>query len=805
MSELNCPVITGIFLRLCLAGTVALPALAGAVDHSETVLAFKDQTGRIIRYKALPDPNWLVLRNQQVDLREHAIKPSDVSADHPVPLIVSLAGPISSLQQAQLVATGAQVIGPLPPAGFLVRANADAAARLADLENVAVIARFDDAWKLSNRLPPGPVPGALEIVLFAGVDPEPVMKQIAQWGEVKWLARALDRAVIGVIMSADAWALVAALPEVEMVDAAGVGSMMNNEVRVVMQTEKAHHSANQAFYNPIYSIGVWGEGQTVTLADSGLEDHQVFARPNQIAGNYPAANSCVEGTGDSWNHGTGVAATLLGDHIGQSGFFDTANDYDGLALRADLVMQDIVHQNPLKGFCPPVDYAGDLFAPAWQAGSMVHSNSWGHWAIINNPTGTYSWRSQMIDQYMNDPQRREHVIVYAAGNAGATYMHPNLPNGTYMPFSLSDEAHSKNATVVGGSGNGSARDLMYPYSSRGPTDDCLNDPCPGIQRVKPDLVAPAHYYVDTADTGCPSCYSIFPGTSVAAPAVAAAAALVRDYFAQGIYPVIPQDPPLGGAPSSALIKAILVNATVPIYDPTGYEGNAAQNLPADAYPNYDQGYGRPALDNVLEPAGYRKLKVYENATTTSDTGSVWRRTLKYREKWGASCNTLRVTLAWNDPPATLVAGTKLVNDLDLEVQFLSQTYKGNHLLTGNTAFDTVNNVEDVFIPLGKQHRNTLLQPTVRVYGSSVPSGPQPFAVVATYGACADDLSCLPNNTAGGCYRGPGDVVPGSQWNPGPGCADQDYSSGEFDGQEDPYPHCKAKSGPRPMIIPPQQL
>lgn len=92
----------------------------------------------------------------------------------------------------------------------------------------------------------------------------------------------------------------------------------------------------------------------------------------------------------------------------------------------------------------------------------------------------------------------------------------------------------------------------------------------------------------------------------------------------------------------------------------------------------------------------------------------------------------------------------------------------------------------------------LHQPLVRVYGTNVPAGPQPFAVVVTYGACPDNLPCPPPPVAGGCYRGPGDVVPGSTWVPPvPGCDDQTYSTGEFDGSETPYPLCEP---PTPGVI-----
>jgi hypothetical protein len=770
---------------VALSTRAAVRVLPGAIEVDAAVASRLAE--RALRVVELPDPFRVRLRDGEVDLRRRAVDPATLPAQ-PVPLIVAFHGVLDARRVAALEATGATLAGYLPPSAFLVRAGAAGAAAIASLDGVAAIAELEAEWKISRRIPPGPAPAEVEIVVFPGADADVVVATAAAGlGSAVASFTVADRTIVKATLDIAGIEAVAALPEVEMLDAVGVGGFFNNEIRVLMQTEKAHFQANQAFYNPIYGIGVWGDNQIVTIADTGiLAGHEVFAAPSKLLANYAVPGTCAT-TGDAFDHGTGVAATLLGDKIGGSGLHGTANDLDGLSLRSDLIVQDI--EDGMATFCPPNDYLLDLFYPAWSVGSMVHSNSWGHWAIQPNPQGTYSWRSQAIDWYLHHPVVREQSVVFAAGNAGATWD----ALATYTPYSLSDEAHAKNAVVVGGTLNGPARGIMYRWSSRGPTDDCLGTPCPGIPRVKPDVLAPASLVVDTATAAGPTVYTgAYSGTSYSAPAVAGAAALVRDYFAQGIYPVNASDPPLGGPPSSALVKAMLVNATVPIYDPTGYLGNPlVPTVPNDAYPNYDQGYGRPALDNVLDPAGYRKLKAFEDATTSVVTGDTWSRVVSFKQKWGASCNNLRVTLVWNDKEASLAAGPKLVNDLDLEMTFQGRVYRGNHRLTGGAVFDGVNNVEDVFLPMPPQPLGLLHQPVVRVYGASVPAGPQPFAVVATYGACFDNIPCPPPPVAGGCYRGPGDTVPGSSWTPPvPGCDDQTYSTGEFDGSESPFPFCK---------------
>ncbi len=84
---------------------------------------------------------------------------------------------------------------------------------------------------------------------------------------------------------------------------------------------------------------------------------------------------------------------------------------------------------------------------------------------------------------------------------------------------------------------------------------------------------------------------------------------------------------------------------------------------------------------------------------------------------------LRVTLAWTDYPGSLTAAKTLVNDLDLEVIAPDGThYRGN----GGAQPDRFNPVEDITIarPLAGLYQ-------IVVRGHNVPSGPQPFAVVAS--------------------------------------------------------------------------
>ena len=789
-----------------------------AQGHALVVRAEAEELARLaglgLRVDVLPDPYRLRLRGGEVDLRDHPLSTLP-GGEGGAPLLVALDGPYSKEAVEHMSASGAELVGPMPPFGYLVHADAATAARLEDLPEIVAIAPYRAEWKIGGRVPADGASVRVEVVGFVGKSLDAVERAVrAGSGAILGRHTLRGREVLRAELDRAALDRVAELPQVEWVDAIPDGGFFNNEMRVVMQTERKYLGANQHFYNPVYGVGVYGESEIIAISDSGiLASHELFQAPGKIFANYVPNNSC--GTlGDPafgvppWGHGTALAATAVGDSLGPtSGGYGTANGQDGLAFRGRFIMQDF--EDDVGNFdCQPADVVTDLFLRAYGEGARVHNNSWGHNIVyppsggLGPDTGSYSSLTWAIDDYLKEDAVRDSVLVFAAGNTGGEWVWNGSWYVRYIRRSLSDEAHAKNALTVGGSRNGDGREVMYLFSSHGPTNDCGNPPCPTVPgRIKPDVLAPAIPVHSANSTGVADTIENFSGTSFAAPAASAAAALVRDYFNQGLYPTQANDPVLEDDPSSALVKAMLVNATVFLSDSSAYAGNALEGLPANAYPNYTQGYGRPALDNVLEPAGYTQLKVYENATTELATLEQWSVSPKLKDVWQADCNTLRVTLAWTDEPMTLGSGQALVNDLDLEVVWNGSTYHGNEGLvgTGSTVWDRLNNVEDVRVNIGKSGKKHV-KPQITVYGANVQTSErQPFAVVVTYGACFDHTPC---DEIGGCYAGPGDIVPGST--PPPGCPGQDYSDDEcIDCGEAPFPSCDPPgcNGAECVIVP----
>lgn len=351
----------------------------------------------------------------------------------------------------------------------------------------------------------------------------------------------------------------------------------------------------------------------------------------------------------------------------------------------------------------------DLEARAYQDNARISNNSWGE------PNGaTYTMEAQTYDILVRDAQlptsviptvgNQEMVIIFAAGNQGPISSSITTP-GTAKNIITVGAAENvrafggNDACGIGDASADSAND-MADFSSRGPTAD---------GRKKPDLVAPGSHITGGAPqiaappqfgqasacfTGGGICgafgSNFFPtgqqfyvassGTSHSAPAVAGAAALLRQRFINAN-----QAPP-----SPALTKAVLMN-TARYLNGAG----AADSLWSNA-----QGMGEvnltTALDIFTTPTVLRDQVGADILTATGQTRIVT----------GTVANSgkpFRVTLAWTDAPGS-TTGNAYVNDLNLEVTVGGQTYRGNVFdgavsATGGE-FDSRNNVESVFIPAG---------------------------------------------------------------------------------------------------------
>lgn len=557
------------------------------------------------------------------------------------------------------------------------------------------------------------------IYLLPDADIQKVSINLSQFGEIKEVLPYPSNRII-IWTSLKNIYEIAKIKEVYHIFPYYPKTLFNNTTKYVLQsyvlTVQPNNTPQQGMDTvvagslPLWDRNIKGQGQIITVMDTGVDYYSCWFRdPNN---NPPGPNHIViydytnEGGDlqDDQNcaHGTHVTGTVAGDPT--RGGANNIAEYQGLAYMGKIYMQDIGYFAGYQCLLNINNFYNSI-TTAYNKGSRIHTNSWGY-------VGGYGqYQYEAIDVDIFSFSHQDFLFTFAAGNSG-----PN--SGT-----VAIPSTAKNCISVGStwrhSYDGTA-DTISDWSSRGPTAD---------QRYKPDLTTPGgratqqtdpwRYFITSAypgpTWGQPSCYiGGMVGTSMATPAAAACAALVRQYYSKGFYPSGQPNPADSIYPSGALIKATLMLST---RDMTNVSG----------YPNYNEGWGRICLDDALYFSGdARKLWIDENKTGV-DTGD----SVKYSIKVNSSTQSFKIVLCWHDTAAAPGANPTLVNNLNLRVKDPSnQIYWGNNFSGGQSvpggSADTRNNVE-VFL---------LNSPAVGVYeitvlAANIPTGGrQPYAIVA---------------------------------------------------------------------------
>ncbi|QGG47185.1 S8 family serine peptidase [Heliorestis convoluta] len=452
----------------------------------------------------------------------------------------------------------------------------------------------------------------------------------------------------------------------------------------------------------IHSQGITGRGETIALADSGLDRgdinnlHPDFqSQPGQKPKILTIQSWSNGPTADTIGHGTHMAGIIAGTGAASAG------QYKGMAPDASLYIQAIVDED--EQIKAPDDLSR-LYLPAYQAASYIHVNGWG------TPGNRYNRGAYQTDRFMaNYP---DFLVLFGAGNDGPEER------------TLTGESNSKNALVVGASpGNRGLNDNNMAHdeaqaaalSSRGPTLD---------GRIKPDLIAPGTGIISTASSMIEpeKHYTIDQGTSMAVATTGGAAALLRQYFRERE----------SIKPSSALLKAALINGA-------RFEGEADPQLHnREERSPLHQGSGFGLLDIGRTLIAFQeKLFTYEDVTIGLQEGKVYPFTVTAHPDLGP----LKITLSWTDPADETGTG-RLVNDLDLVVlDPEGQAYVGNNHLAIEGP-DRRNNVEQVIIPKPRAGEYT-----IEVRGQKVQPQGQPFALVMGQVPAEEILHTDPATTA----------------------------------------------------------
>jgi len=470
---------------------------------------------------------------------------------------------------------------------------------------------------------------------------------------------------------------------------------------------------------PIIDFTDDGIGNGIAADAAGDTTFRVGGDPDQ-ASRLVYLNNCTTAFDASGPNGHGhINASIAGSYDNRTGqpYQDSFDYQRGLGI------------NPFGRLAGTRVFNGSIFEDSgcgssyqslvrqsYQSGARIINNSWG--CTSSDCTTYYTEAAQVYDAAVRDadeltPGNQEILIVFSAGNEG-------------RPQTIGAPANAKNVLTAGASENvqpgwtdncgigpGEADNLqdIWIRSSRGPA--------PG-GRVKPDLLAPGTHVTGTASTspiynGSNICNTYYPplqqlftassGTSHSAPAVSAFASLA--YYWLGEKAGIEN-------PSPALLKAYLVANTRYL------NGNGA----GGDLPSFNQGYGLANLEHAFDDRP-RIIFDQEDVPLLDESGQSWSLTAQAAD----SSLPVRIVLAFTDAPGNLIGDEEdpnfpRVNDLDLVVKTIGETYLGNQMAgqwseEGGES-DPVNTVEAVFLPAGRAGELDIQVTGTLIVGDGVP-------------------------------------------------------------------------------------
>lgn len=442
--------------------------------------------------------------------------------------------------------------------------------------------------------------------------------------------------------------LIAALNDVAWIADVGQLAVENFDTSAVAQ------SGNDALHpHPIWEKGLDGENMIIGVMDKGeIDDRSDFFRDplkpklggsdhRKVVDNrrckdcVPLPKPTKPDQEDERPHATRVCGCVAGDLFSDPG----GNENRGGAYAAKIAFGDTRRFFDEDETRKPESTLLDEFDSAAKAGARIHNNSWNFYPQKDASSALlYDFRAAEVDDFLW--RNQDHVLLVAASNPDK-----HFPKG---------HAIAKNPITVGG--------------VEAPPNEGKRLPDPGPLttdgRRKPDLLAVAEHVItsDLTETDrTPSGHdplAVTPspgvlGNSFATPHVAAAAALVRQYFLDGFYPNGKREGRKRAiTPSGALLKAVLLNATEP--------------LPGEPIPSQRDGWGRLRLNQTLH-FDDDKLLLWIKDVRRGQGLKKTRAFRQYTLTVPAKANSMRITLVFNDRKGAPNAPHPEVNKLDLAV------------------------------------------------------------------------------------------------------------------------------------------
>ncbi len=623
------------------------------------------------------------------------------------------AGTIPDLLQA-IEGRGGSIVRKVPIGAVLARLTPEALEAVRALPGLLAVEPYHPAFKLSPMIGRTPLPDPVAAIssryrlvvrIFEGEGRQAMAAAIVQagfeilrsYGDTFWVAGDRDR--LGAL---------ALIEGIDRIDEHVGTERTGEETTATIQVGAILGGAGSTA-RPYHAAGLTGNGGSppashrLMVIDDGIElDAADLSDTDTAAGAAGSSHRKVQfygttipyaGSGDllgcdgsskGRTHGHNVAAIALGNATTivdtgaggpHAGGFEAQDEsgalwkLDGIAPGARLVFYDAWIDCSFFGF------PGDLYSRP-SDGSMYDAYS-NHGArnftfSLKKDLNAYNVQAQDIDSFLFDYP--DVAVFNSAGNDGAGGA--ATLSGGY--------GSSKNAIVVGNAYQGNHGNDRSPSSSQGPA--------PG-GRVGPLVMAPGSDFI--GGEGLISAFSCkssdsnqadpvecvlhqgFGGTSAAAPAVAGAGMLIRDWFGQGFYPDGTPGNPTADIVSGSLMKSVISGTTVFMDG-----GNITRT---DRF-NNEQGFGRVQMDAGVPLASWQPAPSGLVAIDPWLPGPPDLRGLTGRLDSIAGdqqqaqielCDLdeeLRIALAWIDDE-----GATLVQDLDLELVSPSgKRYQGNY-------------------------------------------------------------------------------------------------------------------------------
>jgi len=611
--------------------------------------------------------------------------------------VIQLDGPITPEKREALKRLGVELGDYLPQNAYVAWLGATSPGELSLLGFVRFVGVYAERWKIDPEIGRREFVTsdrqalerdgrrALQVSLFRDTPIDQAREAIETFdGAVVYYSESIGgQGTISVTIDADDIGELGALRAVQFVEEAPEITLRNSTTRWIVQS-------NVISVTPLYDNGLFGDGQIVGILDTKVDiDHCSFFDGVPVGPTHRKVLAYNTSFG-AYSHGTHVAGIVVGD----SGAFD---DLRGIAYLGKLVYGAVPAYTE-------TDIVNSLTLHHNQ-GARVHTNSWG-----DDGTTAYNSLARGFDVFCYDYE--DDLVLLAVTNTST----------------LKNPENAKNLLAVGASRD-TPDQSQHCTGGSGPTSD---------GRRKPEIYAPGCGTISArSGTSCDT--RPMTGTSMACPAVAGTAMLVRQYYLEGYYPSGAPDGNAAFTPSAALLKATLLNSAV---DMTGVAG----------YPSESEGWGRVLADDALYFAGDdRKLAVLEDVRNAAglSTGEI----VSYDFEVDDTAPKLKVTLVWTDPPAAAGASFAAVNDLDLEVVspggdlYLGNVFSGGVSVTGGGKDDR-NNVEQVHVAFPE-----IGVWQVHVAAAAVNQGAQGYAIVVT-GSLSNGS---PPNYGNGDFEPDGDV------------------------------------------------